>query len=353
VTAGCGKDIDTIYGQRKGLAPKSVNGTAVFAEMFEQAGHRVFSWGVLSPRLSEHADCIVWFPDSFDWPSDEVREWLEQWLQEQGGRTLIYVGRDFDAGLWYWEKIEPDVPDDQKAEFQRRKTSAQTEFHSRRMGIPSGDAGWYHIDQKRDPRNVRSLHGNPDWLEGVDPTKLEIELQGRVHPSDDAEVLLESEGDMLISTEPFGESGLIVVANGSFLLNLALVNREHRKLAGRLVHQTGPPRKTVVFLESGPAGPEILENDPSLAPPSGLEIFNVWPTSWVLLHLAVAGIIFCFSRYPIFGRPFAPQMRGTADFGKHVEALGKLVARCRETNYAVTRLSEYKQTIRGDGRKSE
>ncbi len=51
--AGCSRDIDVAYGRREGFgATASVNGTAVLAKMFEQAGHQVFSWQSLSPRLS-------------------------------------------------------------------------------------------------------------------------------------------------------------------------------------------------------------------------------------------------------------------------------------------------------------
>jgi hypothetical protein len=351
--AGCGENLDTSYGQRKGTAPDSVNGTAVFAKMFQQAGHKVHSWGTLSPRLKERADCIVWFPDSYEPASGEVRRWLRQWLLDEGGRTLIYVGRDFDAAVWYWDKVGPNVPNDQKTEFLRRRTDARKYDARRRASLKSGNAGWYTLDAQAKPRKVRSLQGEPDWLAGVDPAKLEIELRSRIAPPAGAKTLLESDGDTLISCQPVGTSKLIVVANGSFLLNLALVNHEHRKLAGRLVREAGSPQQTVVFLESGPYGPGISEEDPSLAPPTGLEIFSVWPTSWILLHLAAAGIIFCLARYPIFGRPLAPQTPGTSDFGKHVEALGKLLKRSRDPSYAMTRLRHYRETVRGDGRKKE
>ena len=96
--AGCSRDIETVYGQREGTeASTSVNGTAVFADMFTLAGHRVSSWHMLSPRLQQKADCIVWFPNDFQPPSDDVRHWFEDWLSDKPDRTLIYVGRDFDA----------------------------------------------------------------------------------------------------------------------------------------------------------------------------------------------------------------------------------------------------------------
>ena len=345
---GCRRDIETAYGQRRGPgASASVNGTAVLAEMFQEAGHTVFSWGMLSPTLRRRAECIVWFPDDFKPPTEEVRHWLEAWLEEERGRTLIYVGRDFDAAWWYWRKVEPDALPDQLPLVREHKSAAKLGVFVDREQVPAWeDCGWFAVEGEYRRREVRSLEGTPEWLDGVDPAKLEIELAGRVLPSPYADVLLESEGDMLVSVEPWRESRAIVVANGSFLLNLPLVNHEHRKLAGKLIREVGPPTKTVVFLESRAGGPTIYDEDPTARPPTGLEVFNIWPTNWILLHLAVAGIIFCFARYPIFGRPRVPGPGGTSDFGQHVRALGDLLRRSGDLEYARARLSHYQQNVR-------
>jgi len=342
--AGCRPELQDTYGQRKGpLANSSVNGTAVLGEMFERAGHTVFSWRMLSPRLSQRADCIVWFPDDFEPPSDKVRQWLEDWLDERPGRTLIYVGRDFDAVPWYWEEVEPGTPKPQQAEIRSRKVTSNNEFLLDRKKTPDKDCDWFTVESKHRPRPVRTLQGSRPWLQGIDPKKVEIELHGRTVPSQYAEVLLASEGDVLVSSMDVGQGRLIVVANGSFLLNLPLVNHEHRKLAGRLIDEIGPPPQTVVFLESGAGGPMISDKDPSAQIPTGAEIFHEWPASWILLHLAVVGIILCVSRYPIFGLPRSPPPRASSDFGKHIQALGELLRRSGDTAYAMTRLLHYRQ----------
>ncbi len=161
---GCGQGgIDSAYGQRNAPGEfRSVNGTAVLGEMFQQAGHKVLSWRLLSPRLYERADCIVWFPDDFEPPGNDTREWLEQWLRDQPGRTLIYVGRDFDAAAWYWDKIDPHVPKEQRAEFLNRRAAAKTDFRVERGQIPeSEDCQWFTVEQKYKPRKVATLDGQP------------------------------------------------------------------------------------------------------------------------------------------------------------------------------------------------
>jgi len=350
LAAGCrAKDISTIYGRRSGIGAGSVNGTGVLAGMFERAGHKVLARSSLSPWLNRNADCIVWFPDDFRAPSPQVQMWLERWLAEEPDRTLIYVGRDFDAAPRYWAKIQPLAPASQLVEIQRRKRQAGLLFNEQRARLREDeDCGWFKVDLKPAPRPVQSLDGQPEWLAGVDPSKTEIELASRLVPSSEADVLLRSGNDVLVSRQLVGDSRLIVVANGSFLLNMPLVSHEHRKLAGHLIEEIGPPRQTVVFLQSFAGGPPIRDKDPQANSPSGLEILNVWPTNWILMHLVVAGILFCFARYPIFGRPLAPQPAGRSDFGRHIEAVGQWLARSGDKEYAARRLSAF-QKIQEEG----
>jgi len=381
---GCSEEIETIYGQRQGLmASASVNGTAVLGNMFEQAGHKVSSWHVLSPKLQERADCIVWFPNDFEPPNEEVCEWLEQWLCDKPNRTLIYVGRDFDAELWYWqhwEKAKTGVPEQQQAKIRAMKTDASLEFRQDRADLvqqatdeaaaskvasdeevddlqeESSDESepykWFTIDGLAKHRSVRTLQSDdPQWresLDQIDASGLDIELNSRISLGSEATVLLKSGGDVLVGRDWWEESKLIVVANGSFLLNLPLANHEHRKLATMLIDEVGPPNRRVVFLESYPGGPSISDEDPSASMPTGLEIAIVHPTRWIFLHLAVVGVVFCISRWPIFGLPRELAPGGTSDFGKHVHAMAELLQRSRDRSYAMTRFLHYQQTTKGN-----
>lgn len=343
--AGCRNELPSHYGGRVGEGASSVNGTAVLAEMFEQAGHQVLSKTSLSPGLADQADCIVWFPDDFKTPRREVREWFENWLaDDEHEHVLIYVGRDYDAAVTYWNKVLPSIPADQHDEASSRKRAAETDFAYRRREIDlSPECPWFTVTGEGPPRKVRTLQGDQSWLEGVDSSQVEIELTGRLRPPTDAEVLLASEGDALVSRLSRDDSQIIVVANGSFLLNLPLVNHGHRKLAGSLVREIGEAKQRVVFVESGPGGPRVLDKDSRAEPPTGMEIFHLWPTNWILFHAAVAGIIFCFARLPIFGIPHEPPSEARSDFGKHLDAFGALLARSRDVDHAKERLAQYQQ----------
>jgi hypothetical protein len=316
----------------------------VLGELFEQAGHHVFSWHLLSPRLSKRADCIVWFPDDFKPPSSEARRWLENWLTDEPGRTLIYVGRDFDAAPWYWEHVLPEAPSEQRELVKDELSEAKLHFtHARRVVPKSEDCEWFTLDGSKPLLKVQSLEGDPSWTEGIDPKHAEIELRSRLNPPKTAKTLLTSGDNVLISRQEFDESQLIVVANGSFLLNLPLVQHEHRKLAGKLIDEIGTPGKTVVFLESYAGGPPIRDEDPETESPTGMEIFGVWPTNWILLHFAVVGVLLCFSRWPIFGIAKTGESASASDFGRHVDALADLLKRSRDRDYARNRILNYQQ----------
>lgn len=327
---------------------QSVNGTTTLARMFELAGDKVTSWRYLSPRLRERANVIVWAPDRFDAPDAEVRAWLEDWLLDQPGRTLVYIGRDYDAAVSYWRKMNRNAPPEQIKPLAQELSKAQQAFDSSRTRMPNDeDCDWFTIQGAKKYRDVRTLQGEQRWTEGIDPSKLEISLISRLVPPPTAETLLGSERDTLIARETWGESQLIVVTNGSFLLNLPLVNYEHRKLAAKLVAEVGE-NKNVYFLESGPFGPVILDEDPEMGLPTGLEVFTIYPFNQILLHLALVGVLFGFARYWIFGIPREDRVEHESDFGQHVVALGKLLEKTRDAEYARERLAHYRLASRGE-----
>jgi hypothetical protein len=167
-------------------------------------------------------------------------------------------------------------------------------------------------------------------------------------------VLLQSKDSVLIQSlqdEEWFSSEILVVNNGSFFLNYPLVNHQHRVLAARLVARCGDPAK-VVFLETGRFGPSISNQEAESEYPTGLEMFNVWPISAILLHVMALGILLLACLYPIFGRARRLPPPATADFGKHIDALGELLQQTREIGYASGRLSHYHQYVKRDSGKS-
>ncbi len=362
---GCsrGPELESAYGQRRGKAGRSVNGTSVLAGMFKAAGIRTVTVKSLSSRLDRY-DVLVWAPDDFAPPSQEVRDFFDQWLtndlaeDDEAPRILIYVGRDYDAACDYWREMLIAAPAAQRAEIQRRWAETQSVHDAARIDMPAEQCcEWFMVRRDYPGQFLAQLQG--PWSEGILAPRTHIWSQGRLDIPTPAELdafwkhspppvnlrpdfqpLLQS-GEQTVAyeiTKPaWRDSRIVVVTNGSFLLNLPLVNHQHRLLAGKLIDDCSISDQ-VAFLESGPAGLLVV---------AGLnEIPDDVIRRRMLLsiHWLVWGMLFCFSVFPIFGRPKPLPEEPTADFGQHVDALAALLARTGDSSYARQQLGLYHKT---------
>ncbi len=100
--------IQSGYGRSTGRGyTTSVNGTGALKELIRKYDFKVNRYTKVSPRLDRY-QTVIWFPDNYAVPRDEVVQRIEQWLSdgwEGGERTLVYVGRDYNAEVTYWEKM--------------------------------------------------------------------------------------------------------------------------------------------------------------------------------------------------------------------------------------------------------
>lgn len=357
LTTGCReKGIRTEYGVRTGYGASSVNGTTVLGQMFENAGHRVRSWRLMSPSLAK-ADVIVYFPSESKPLSTDAVDWLDDWLRysydedtyELEDKILIVVGRAYLAEEFYWRETQPNAPARLKTEYAAKLRQAQLNGP---LGGASGGKGavgeWYDVNPVAPATKVKQLKG--PWAAGVDASKAALETSSTIAPHDDLDILLaDGAGRPLVSELAYveesdawnsGESDVLVIENGSFLLNASLVNHEHRKLAGRLVDYIGDPEKDVVFLEAD-ASPTISDSDPNQNPPTGFELFRIWPIGAVLAQAAALGIVFALAQFPIFGVPRRLERPALTDFGKHVAALSRLLSATHDRAFASGLVRKY------------
>lgn len=362
--------IPTAYGSRNGFEmTSSVNGTHVLGELFRHAGYSVRSSNRLSPRI-DSSDVIVWIPDSFDPPAQNVRDYLEDWLTEQPGRTLIYVDRDFDAAIEYWNAMLKNGSAEDRLVAQREKGRAQHDYDFIANASDGAfDCEWYSVDRDQPLRRPKQLVGR--YAEAINPAKTDLVLRSRIALSKDwesansanladklpnSEILLSTKDGLdpivIRYSDEYDEydvgSQLIIVNNGSFLLNQPLVNHEHRKLAAALIEECGSYGETVTFLESNDQGVEIVAASDVSAGRSGWEWLTVWPISPLGLHIALLLIVFCFASFPIFGRPKRLPETRSSDFQKHIGALGELLEATDDYDYAQLRVRQYQQIARGD-----
>ncbi|PHS18364.1 MAG: hypothetical protein COA78_02535 [Blastopirellula sp.] len=356
---GCGQqqsDMNSTYGTRSGSSIGSVNGTWVLSDMFQEAGYYTSTAKRLSPRILR-SDVIVWAPDTFHGPTRETRVYFEDWLTEQDGRTLIYIGRDYDASIDYWEQMQSQATTTDKADFLRQKALARQSYDQRRNLMPEKqDVDWFEIVRDQPQTTARTLQG--PWATGVVAEDADIMIRSKYNfPeskenqnvnkwSDDfvlSEVLLKSGKHNIVTRleDDYMDSRIIVVNNGSFLLNMPLVNPEHRVLAGKLIEECGYG-SSVAFLESG-EDVQIVHSEDNASGNSGWEWLTVWPLNVSGLHFALLMIVLCFALFPYFGRPRTLPEEPTSDFKKHIDALGQLLEITQDYDYAQLRVKQYQQ----------
>src|SRR6478672_9469215 len=172
--AGCGPaELPTYYGrQQTTFLDASVNGTDVFAGMLERAGHEVSERRSLITSAMQSIDAIVWLPNDRQAPSEEVCEWLDTWLAASPGRTLVYVGRHFDAEPIYWQKTAPLAPEADQAEYRARAVGSR--ISTSLTDSKTSACPWFKLESI-EPVNVTELSG--PWSKGIDAAKCEIPLR--------------------------------------------------------------------------------------------------------------------------------------------------------------------------------
>ncbi len=157
----------------------------------------------------------------------------------------------------------------------------------------------------------------------------------------DVKVLLEVNGQPFVyslSRPNWSEGKIIVVANGSFLLNLPLVNRENRALAEAFLSET-LYYDPVLFLES--TGPIAVSDRDTPNQHNQWSWIRNPPLSYIVPQLLFWCVLFCFVYFPIFGRPAKLPKPSTTNFRDHIRALGHLLERADSEAEAKQWIADY------------
>ncbi len=364
---GCGdgkeRPLDN-YGASNAYNRKSVSGLTVFRELCEQRKLLTNELTSLSER-SYRFDAIVWVPKDFRLPNEREIEWFDHWLSQHPGRKLIWVGRDYSPASHYWEKAtESSAPEDRRT-YRLEQAYAESDFELARIqSAPKQKCEWFEQRlEKNIGRRVEKFEG--PWANPIDADKSDIYLRGELLPTKDSPsnasrngsrddlpgiqtLLASSDGSPIVSSishQYWGNSQLILVANGSVLMNEAITNRGNRQIAERLIDQCSPKGR-IGFLSNN--GDTKIHLPSDAQDPKGFEWLRVWPLSLIAIQGLFVGSIALLAMLPIFGRPQRLPSPSTTDFGKHIEALGDLLAQTRDRNYALQRIADYFRDVRRD-----
>lgn len=419
---GCSSMINEEFGAVRSGAKKSINGLGAHMRMWQQAGAKCLTPVGLSNRLSR-CEVIVLVPQSFSPPGKQAREWLENWISEQPGRTVIYFGRDFNAQrLYFDELISKSNSAEERDLLEVERAKVKTSELSERLDLIQENTfcGWFYLDINQPeqmveptkgtwaesstgestdpwllrtrlrPPKIEQLKAVPSWIskpavttQPTPPTiaKLPPKTNKKnVATSDDEEKLIfrsewtkeeiasteawnsafenlpatkillqSSDGQPLIykltNRKRFGKGQIIVVANGSPFLNGSLVKPSFANQSAKLIKECGDVSR-VALLTFGERGIQISNVDEMDSKGLGLEMLVQWPISAVTIPGCILGMVICIWLMPILGRPQKLPQASTSDFGLHVEALGELLQRTGDIQYARKAVADYFRTVR-------
>lgn len=342
--------VSTVYGKRRGLPARSINSTSVFSQLFAAQGATIRDGGRLSPSLSK-SNVIVWTPNSFLLPSDQEIDFFEQeWLNLDDGkeRTLIYVARDYEAAIEYWRLQAEAGKGTEHIEAIRQLARVQADHaYMRSLTGLTPKCRWFEIENKQHVFLVRPDEG--PWASTLEPRQVQLAVSGVLAPAESSDDVVQASKVLLGSSETpliveitnyeWPDSRVLVLLNGSSILNYPLVNHQNRKIAAKIIEHCGTTDR-VTFLESDASGLIISRSNKNSY--SGFEALTVWPINVILLHLIAAGILFCVMVFPIFGRPRELVTDNPSDFGKHVGAIQQLLERAGNRSLALEKVNQYR-----------
>lgn len=342
------------YGELSGTEKRnSVNGTRILADFFQAYGWTVENRSKITPRIDRY-DAIVFFPQDRFTPSPAAIQRIETWLRDGQARTFIYIGRDYDAEIDYWQNMIETLDSSEQPHARRQLARALTRQDQARsanqpastLSAPatpsqgSRNCDWFQ--QSRFPNALAEKLSGP-IASRVTPERPFLPYSTLLSPitDDNTESLLKVDDKpfaFTIQQDDWNGGQIIVVSNAAFLLNYPLLDPENRILAGNLIQQL-PNSGAALFLES-PSNIQVREQD--------YENHNRWawitkpPLKYIIPQFLFWGVIFCFVFFPIFGRPKGEARKSTTNFHQHILAMGRLLKRTRASTEVAQWISEYR-----------
>jgi hypothetical protein len=342
VPVGCGpSEVDTTYGRSRG---PSINGTGAFVELLRQRGHEVRTAVRATKTLETWANVVVRFAGQPGPPDAKEGKWLFDWLMASPGRKVVYVPRDFDSEVEFWEAMLAAEPKNAKPEEIDRVKKKRDQAKSwvgelpPKSKEPAKSAEWFAVESKADKLSTCKTLDGP-WAEEVDAASAAVPKHEALKVEGDELILLNGDGSPLVVTwNLVNGSQVLVVANASFLLNASMLNQARRPLTMKVVDWVGSTPLQVALIEKrGWLGGD----DENTA--SQFHLFTVFPFDWVSYHLLGFLLLLALSYAVRLGRPRPEPPSGVERPAAHAEALGALLAKTGRADIARFLLDSYRR----------
>jgi hypothetical protein len=337
--SGCGSALDATYGKSRGT---SLNGTSVVTTMLRDSGREVRTAIRLTDELADWAEGIVRFAPYPGPPSQAEAQWYRNWLIAAPDRWLIYVVRDFDTVAEYWATVRDDLTAssavDRQAEAEEKR-SATADWVDRlppKAKAAADPREWFEAETAWNPPRVCTKLSGP-WAAGVDAAAAGLTVHEPLKTAR-ARVLLAGDDKPLVVEKLFGRSRVLAIANGSFLLNEAVVNPARRPLAEHVIEWPAGEARQVALVE----GAHVLGADEE-TPSIWNLLRRISTLRWVAIQMGLAALLAALARAPRLGRPRPDAPSGADRPAQHALAVGALLARAKAAPQAHELLDRYRR----------
>lgn len=351
IASGCSSEPPSTHGDVLG---DSLNGVSAFVQVLRDRGHTVAARPAVSKSLFWDYDVAILFVDGTGPVDETTAARLEVFLARSGPQSLLFVGRDGDWGADYWRFV---ADRDDLEEAKRRRARGHRSEADRRLeawydGLPTATA---IVPFTETSLVVRGEASENDALRVIvrapEDDGSEQAFDGRwpwrraVMPADGDRVEWEIDGEAFLvrSTCASEEDTILVIGSDMPLLNAGLVDRGNRRIAEAVVDLLPKGSRVVLFgsAQSGDDGEDESEDAGGL-----WKLVSLPPNPWIAAHILLGLVLFCWSRAPIFGRSRVRATGAVRDFGHHVDALGRLLARSDDTATSAALLEEWERVGR-------
>jgi hypothetical protein len=185
---GCGGNIAPDYGASdSSFAENSPGGLSVLREMVKARRLDTETLAALRPSLDQQVSTIVWAPGKFPHHSKPVLDRLDAWLR-QGGKTLVYIGRDYSPHADYWDRIASN-PANSISATQRSRVMVQASKASHALDEVRDEqrqlliTPWFYWRMVPGPfHKVSRFQG--DWSSDSNLANCEIYIRSTLNPFD-------------------------------------------------------------------------------------------------------------------------------------------------------------------------
>ncbi|MBL8889093.1 MAG: hypothetical protein JNL67_03885 [Planctomycetaceae bacterium] len=364
---------------------ESIHGFGALAQLLRQRGHQVARTKMLTRQIDRY-DLLIWTHLGPNLPDDAALDLLDAWMD--GGNTVVFVGCDYDASQAYWRSVyqESQGPNREIARWAYRNEQLKslrerelTPFDellskTRNRGYRGNAANQWLIaagDGQPKTGYWQPVDPNGPWQQvGPPPAKTfdlgstgpaPVTVRNWLKPkSNDARVLatIEHRGEQIPTlwretwSSRAGREGrdLWVISHPIFLCNFGIFQPENAKLRDHFLEEI-TYQKRVLFLETGPQ-PVLLSSVPDDRIDQSWAWMTKGPFPIFVLHAVILAVVFCFARFPVFGRARRIEFEPRNDFGQHVAEVGRMLRLRQLESFARQKLEHYYQVVRRHGRQN-